>query len=192
MLTATVRAWRVQTKLKVLEKRPWVLKMQSSIPRLLKPSKVGASGLSAIILLSRNEQSRDQELDNCICMRVKIENLSCRRKRNVWKGCLCSMEFHADGGDLKKLKVDHLKAYLRHHRLRLVGVKAVLLERIHEHLESVYNFILLSMRCHRVFLNILSKISSCSGWLSCAERANDRCVLTHMHFTLELHAVIWL
>jgi hypothetical protein len=41
----------------------------------------------------------------------------------------------AEQGDLKKLRIDHLKAYLRHYGLRLVGVKAVLLSRIEEHLK---------------------------------------------------------
>ncbi|KAG0581740.1 hypothetical protein KC19_3G005100 [Ceratodon purpureus] len=43
-----------------------------------------------------------------------------------------------EGGDLKKLKVDHLKAYLRRHGLRLSGVKAVLLSRCEDHLRLRY------------------------------------------------------
>ncbi|KAJ7550264.1 hypothetical protein O6H91_07G091200 [Diphasiastrum complanatum] len=41
----------------------------------------------------------------------------------------------AEAGDLKKLKLDHYKAYLRKYGLRLTGVKAVLLDRIQEHLD---------------------------------------------------------
>jgi len=44
------------------------------------------------------------------------------------KSCLC-----AEGGDLRKFKVEQLKTYLRHHGLRIVGVKFVILSRIHEH-----------------------------------------------------------
>ncbi|KAG0599182.1 hypothetical protein M758_12G134000 [Ceratodon purpureus] len=39
------------------------------------------------------------------------------------------------GGDLKKFKVESLKLYLRHYGLRMVGVKAVLISRIQEHLK---------------------------------------------------------
>jgi len=45
----------------------------------------------------------------------------------VW--CVCT-----EGGDLKKLKVDDLKAYLRYYGLRMIGNKATLIERIKEHL----------------------------------------------------------
>lgn len=45
------------------------------------------------------------------------------------------MKVIKEGGDLKKLKVESLKTYLRHYRLRMVGVKAVLLSRIEEHLK---------------------------------------------------------
>ncbi len=38
------------------------------------------------------------------------------------------------GGDLKKLKVDDLKTYLRYYGLRMIGNKATLIERIQEHL----------------------------------------------------------
>lgn len=39
-----------------------------------------------------------------------------------------------EGSDLKKPKVEHLKAYLRNYGLRMVGVKAILLSRVQEHL----------------------------------------------------------
>jgi hypothetical protein len=45
----------------------------------------------------------------------------------VW--CVCT-----EGGDLKKLKVDDLKTYLRYYALRMIGNKATLIERIQEHL----------------------------------------------------------
>jgi hypothetical protein len=48
----------------------------------------------------------------------------------VW--CVCT-----EGGDLKKLKVDDLKTYLRYYGLRMIGNKATLIERIQEHLVSV-------------------------------------------------------
>jgi len=46
-----------------------------------------------------------------------------------WCGVVCT-----EGGDLKKLKVDHLKTYLRYYGLRMIGNKATLIERIQEHL----------------------------------------------------------
>ncbi len=44
-------------------------------------------------------------------------------------GVLCT-----EAGDLKKLKVDELKTYLRYCGLRLSGIKATLIERIQEHM----------------------------------------------------------
>ncbi|XP_073386976.1 uncharacterized protein [Physcomitrium patens] len=44
------------------------------------------------------------------------------------------MKVIKEGSDLKKPKVEHLKAYLRNYGLRMVGVKAILLSRVQEHL----------------------------------------------------------
>lgn len=43
--------------------------------------------------------------------------------------------FFAEGGELKKLRVDHLKSYLRYHGLRISGLKDVLVSRIEQHLK---------------------------------------------------------
>jgi hypothetical protein len=59
-----------------------------------------------------------------------------------------------EGGDLKKLKVDDLKAYLRYYGLRMIGNKATLIERIQEHLvvkdgggEAKYRRSMFSLNC---------------------------------------------
>jgi hypothetical protein len=44
-------------------------------------------------------------------------------------GVLCTV-----AGDLKKLKVNELKTYLRYCGLRMIGSKATLIERIQEHM----------------------------------------------------------
>jgi len=57
------------------------------------------------------------------------------------ENCLC-----VEGGDLRKFKIDQLKTYLRHHGLRMVGAKFVLLSRIQEH-QRYENLFFLSLNC---------------------------------------------
>ncbi|CAK9232024.1 unnamed protein product [Sphagnum troendelagicum] len=59
-----------------------------------------------------------------------------------------------EGGDLKKLKVDDLKTYLRYYGLHMIGNKATLIERIKEHLvvkdgggEAKYRRSMFSLNC---------------------------------------------
>ncbi len=51
-------------------------------------------------------------------------------------------------GDLKKLKVDELKTYLRYCGLRMIGNKATLIERIQEHMVWVVKEILLHSKMY--------------------------------------------